>query len=215
MNSAADPIAVQAPEQQYRAGAYALLAALLRDVPSPLVLQQAAGLATLGDGKAHIKDQENHQNDLLAAMASLGHAAQRIDSIALDDEFHALFIGLGRGEVVPYGSWHMTGFLMEKPLGVLRSDLKTLGFERGPDIKEPEDHIAALFEVMAMLIQEEQNIDIQASFFARHLSSWADDFLADLATAKSVDFYRAVARFATAFIAFERQYFGQEELPDG
>jgi len=89
-------IALHAPEQQYRAGAYSLLAALLRDVPTAEVLKQAAGMSELAQDK----------DDLGLAMSMLGLAAQHSDPASVDDEYHDLFIGLGRGEVVPYGSWY-------------------------------------------------------------------------------------------------------------
>ncbi len=84
----------------------------------------------------------------------LSLAAEHSSTESLRDEYHALFIGLGRGELVPYGSWYQTGFLMEKPLGLLRADLARLGFERAEEVHEPEDHVAALCEVMALLIQD-------------------------------------------------------------
>lgn len=191
-------IALNAPEQQYRAGAYSLLAALLRDVPSTEVLQQAAGMSELAQDK----------DDLGLAMSMLGVAAQHSDSASVDDEYHDLFIGLGRGEVVPYGSWYLTGFLMEKPLGQLRDDLAQLGYQRDPSVCEPEDHVAALCEVMSMLIQENRSTSVQSQFLTQHMSKWLDRFFNDLSKAESASFYQAVARFGAAFIKFEHQYFG-------
>ena len=192
----------RSPEQQYRVGAYSLLAALLREVPTAETLAVAARLAT--------ENTETGADELATTMAALGKAAQHVDSNALDDEFHDLFIGIGRGEVVPYLSWYMTGFLMEKPLGLLRDNLAELGFTRDPSVKEPEDHIAALCEVMAMLINDGHTTSTQSQFFMQHMSKWLDRFFTDLTQAKSAAFYQAVARFGAAFIAFERQYFGLE-----
>ena len=45
-----------------------------------------------------------------------------------------LFIGVGRGELLPFASVYMTGFLNEKPLATLRNDMVTLGVERSPDV---------------------------------------------------------------------------------
>ncbi|MEZ5449041.1 MAG: molecular chaperone TorD family protein [Thiolinea sp.] len=113
-------------------------------------------------------------DELAIAMAGLGLAAQHADPADVDDEFHDLFIGLGRGEVVPYGSWYLTGFLMEKPLGQLRQELRVLGFEREPNVYEPEDHAAALCEVMALLIEDQGAIELQAGFFnAIWLPGWS------------------------------------------
>lgn len=188
------------PEQQYRAGAYSLLAALLRDVPTPETLEHAATLSEAG----------NDADELATSMTMLGLAAKHYDPAAVDDEYHTLFIGLGRGEIVPYGSWYLTGFLMEKPLGELRTDLQALGFERDPTVKEPEDHVAALCEVMALLIQDGSPVSAQAQFFLKYMSKWLDRFFDDLTHADSASFYQAVARFGAAFIAFERQYYGLE-----
>nr|CAA6830086.1 MAG: Putative formate dehydrogenase-specific chaperone [uncultured Thiotrichaceae bacterium] len=192
--------AINAPEQQYRAGAYSLLAALLRNVPTQETLDRAAGLSGM----------QNDEDELATSMAMLGLAAQHSDRDSIDDEFHTLFIGLGRGELVPYGSWYLTGFLMEKPLGELRADLIAMGFERDPSVKEPEDHVAALCEVMSLLIQDGSLISTQSQFFSKHMSKWLDRFFDDLTHADSASFYQAVARFGAAFIAFERQYYGLE-----
>lgn len=183
-------------EQQYRAGAYGLLAALLRSPAKQELLEHVAELAASG--------QTN--DGLSLAMSMLGLAAKDSSPETIDTEYHALFIGLGRGELVPFGSWYLTGFLMEKPLAVLRDDLAMLGFERHSDTREPEDHVAALSEVMAMLISDGQDLSRQAEFFAAHLAPWFDRFFTDLSTAKTAVFYRAVGRFGSAFVEFERDY---------
>lgn len=178
--------------QSYRAGAYGLLAALLRSSPNQKIIDHISSLANEG--------QET--DELSMAMSVLGLAASRCDIDAIDDEYHALFIGIGRGELVPFGSWYLTGFLMEKPLGVLRDDLSELGFERSENVSEPEDHIAALCEVMALMIEghvsEEKDGDFtatQKNFFDAHIDSWADRFFSDLTTSDSAVFYRSVGRF--------------------
>lgn len=186
-----------APEQQYRANVYRLLAALLRDVPAEPVLAYARQLADMSAGA----------DALATALVGLGLAARHTDPLAIDDEFHALFIGLGRGEIVPYGSWYLTGFLMEKPLGLLRQELAALRFERDPAVKEPEDHVAALCEVMAMLIETDVAFARQAQFFNQHLSSWQERFYQDLQQAPSAAFYQTVAQLGVSFIRFEQQYF--------
>ena len=184
-------------EQARRAGIYSLLAALLRDYPQPAALDYAAQLST---------DTADEKTDLTVAFAMLALAAQHSDTEALRDEYHTLFIGLGRGELVPYGSWYQTGFLMEKPLGQLRADLAALGFERDDSVREPEDHIAALCEVMAYLVADNAPIETQRRFFETHLGSWAEQFFDDLANADNAVFYRSVARLGTAFLAIETRY---------
>jgi len=163
----------QLAEDLYRAGAYSMLAALLRQSPRQDVLNVVTGLA----------DGVEEKDDFAIAMSMLGLAARAATPAELDDEYHALFIGLGRGELVPYGSWYLTGFLMEKPLGVLRDDLASMGFARNDSTCEPEDHVAALCEVMAMLIDEGRSLGEQTRFFNAHMSSWVGQFYTDLSQA--------------------------------
>ena len=107
----------------------------------------------------------------------------------------------------PYCSWYLTGFVMDKPLAVLRADLAALGFERRDDVKEPEDHAAALLETMALLAASaEHGVDVQRRFFDRHVATWMGTFFADLQSAESARFYRAVGRFGDRFMKFETQY---------
>lgn len=183
-------------EQQYRAATYSLLAALLHDVPTQQTLDQIAEFA-----KVAIDEDE-----LLLAMSSLGLAVQSIDSTKINDEYHELFIGLGRGELVPYGSWYLTGYMMEQPLSILRDDLKQLGFERDESVKEPEDHIAALCEVMSMMISESHDWNSQSQFFNKHIGPWCETFFSDLENAESASFYQSVGRFGAAFLNMDKQY---------
>jgi TorA maturation chaperone TorD len=183
-------------EQAYRRGAYGLLARLLRSPPDVEVLDQVAGFAGI----------DTRQDDMALAMSMLGLAATSSRPDTVDDEFHALFIGIGRGELVPYGSWYLTGFLMERPLGRLRDDLATLGFERQQGVSEPEDHVAALCEVMALLIDDDLALELQSDFFRSHLADWLGRFFNDLSEAGSAVFYRAVGRFGAAFVELEQRY---------
>ncbi len=189
--------AITAREQQYRAGAYGLLARLLRSPPDAATLVQIAEFAAVDVEQA---------DELALSMSMLGLAASKTNAADVDDEYHALFIGLGRGELVPFGSWYLTGFLMEKPLSLLRDDLVALGFQRQDGVSEPEDHVAALCEVMAILCSEQQGFATQSSFFETHILPWFGRFFSDLLQARSAVFYRAVGRFGQAFTAFEKQY---------
>ena len=199
MNEDAVPtleMSIDAQEQRYRASAYGILAALLRSVPDAQTLKQI----TAFDQVAVDEDE------MLLAMSSLGLAAHAVDSQSIKDEYYKLFIGLGRGELVPYGSWYMTGYLMELPLSALRDDLAKLGIERDASVNEPEDHIASLCEVMLMPINDSTDLSGQAVFFEKHLSPWCERFFQDLQTADSASFYRSVGRFGSAFIALDKQY---------
>ena len=135
----------ESAENRVRASTYALLAAILAAPPKRELLEQVAAIDASGS---------EPDSRFGPAWRSLREAALAAAPEALDDEYHALFIGLGRGELVPYGSWYITGFMMDKPLAALRRDLVQLGFERSGKVSETEDHACALLEVMAMLIAE-------------------------------------------------------------
>lgn len=212
MTSAASAISIEATtltdsgqeidqEQRYRASAYGLLAGLLRAAPDQAMLDRLSGLGNAG---------EEEGDDLMLAMSTLALSAQRHTPELIEDEFHHLFIGLGRGEVVPYGSWYLTGFLMEKPLSDLRDDLARLGFERSDNVVEPEDHAAALCEVISIMIDDGSDLSVQKQFFQTHVLSWMGQFFDDLGNASSSVFYKSVARFGAAFIALEQQYFSMQ-----
>jgi TorA maturation chaperone TorD len=184
-------------EQRYRASAYALLAALLRAAPDQALLEHVSALSPSGD---------DDLDELGEAMSNLAAAAQGRDRAILEQEFNDLFIGVGKGEVVPYGSWYLTGYLMEKPLSDLRDDLRLLGFERSEKIAEPEDHAAAIFEVFSVMIGETFSHEQQQAFFATHMQPWLENFFADLGKARSADFYKPVALFGAAFLKLESAY---------
>ena len=149
-------------------------------------------------------------DDLLLAMSALALSAKHHAPSSIEVEFHNLFIGLGKGELVPYGSWYLTGFLMEKPLSDLRDDLAGLGYERNESVVEPEDHAAALCEVISLMISEGSDLSVQNKFFQSHMVNWMGSFFSDLSDAKSASFYKAVGRFGAAFIAFEDEYFSMQ-----
>ena len=185
-------------DQLVRASTYSLIAALMRNAPDDSMLQRISGL---------VQPDEKTGDDLLMAMSTLGLSAKMLTPAAIEDEFHDLFIGLGKGEVVPYGSWYLTGFLMEKPLSDLRDDLARLGYQRSDDTSEPEDHVAALCEVMSMMIAESVDVDRQQHFYTTHMENWLARFFADLTQAKSAVFYKSLGRFGAAFCALESEYF--------
>lgn len=182
-------------EDSVRANTYGLLATLLAGPPRQEIFDLLASIdPPSGDG-------------LGTAWRELMRAAEHADVEGVDDEYHDLFIGVGRGELIPYGSWYRTGFVMDKPLAVLRSDLAALGFERRDEVKEPEDHAAALLETMALIAASpEHDFDVQRRFFDRHVAPWMRTFFADLQTADSARFYRAVGQFGERFMTFETQY---------
>ncbi len=187
---------VMEEEQVYRASAYGLLAALLRAAPGRELLDHLCRLSPSGE-----------RSDALAyAMSELATAARDADPERIEDEYNALFIGIGKGEIVPYASWYLTGYMMEQPLGDLRGDLRELGFERSDDTAEPEDHAAAICEVFSVMITDRFSLSVQQRFFDKHMKPWFGRFFADLGKTRSADFFVSVARFGAAYIELEQAY---------
>jgi len=182
------------PIEQARADEYALLSLLLWRAPDRDLLGRLSHLK--GDssplGMAHLQ---------------LGLAASATQVKDVEREYFRLFIGLGRGELVPYASYYLTGFLHERPLAKVREDLAALDIERAENVREPEDHIAMLCEVMSAMIAGQfasDSIDDRA-FFNRHLKPWAGRFFTDLEAVSSMDFYRAVGTLGRVFIDIEAE----------
>ncbi len=188
------------PEDQLRANTYSLLGHLLAAPPDQKTLDL---LASIDPGSA------SEDTLLGAAWQMLQTAAVRTTVQQLDDEYQELFIGVGRGELIPYGSWYVTGFLMEQPLATLRADLERMGFERQDGVREPEDHAAALCEVMSICVAGADTISLeqQAAFFARHIAPWIGRFFRDMQQARNARFYRAVGQLGEQFIDIETQAF--------
>jgi TorA maturation chaperone TorD len=139
------------------------------------------------------------------AYAALSDAARATTPDAAEREYFALFIGVGRGELLPYASYYLTGFLHERPLADLRGDLARLGIERAAGVSEPEDHLAFLAETYAGLLAGALGPDAEAAepFFMRHIRPWAGRFFADLEAAESARFYKAVGRLGRIAIEVE------------
>lgn len=185
---------------QLRAAEYGLLSLLLGKAPTADTLSKVAMLK--GDA-----------SDLGMAHIELAAAATEFDERVVAKEFFDLFIGLGRGELLPYASYYLTGFLHERPLARVREDFERLGIERAGSAREPEDHIAVLLEVMAGLARGDFDADFaaQTRFFERHLKPWAARMFVDLEISQSVKFYRAVGRVGRVFMELESEAFTLSE----
>lgn len=179
-----------------RAAEWGMLAVLLGRAPDADTLRKVAAIT--GDatelGMAHI---------------ALGDAASRANVDDVSREYFDLFIGVGRGEFLPYGSYYLTGFLHERPLARLRADLERLGVERDGPRSEPEDHIAILCDVMANFASGaiEADIATQKAFFEAHIKPWAIRFFADLEVSTRADFYKTVGRVGRTFLELEGEAF--------
>jgi TorA maturation chaperone TorD len=179
-----------------RAQEYALLSALLVRAPEAKFLAKLATL--LGD-----------PTPLGVAHAALSQAASDTTVERVEREYFDLFIGLGRGELLPYGSYYLTGFLHERPLARLREDLAPLGIERVEGNAEPEDHAATLCEIMAGLVSGRlpAPAGTEQRIFEKHLSPWIGRFFADLEHAEAASFYRRVGTLGRVFIDIETEAF--------
>jgi TorA maturation chaperone TorD len=196
------PLANVSDEDAARAQCYTLLAHLLHAPPTPALLDIVRAL-------------KSDRSELGQALAALAAVAQQTSPEKAEREYAALFIGLARGELLPYASYYLTGFLQEKPLADLRGDMARLGITRRDDVPEPEDHIASLCEMMAGLIAgafgEPASVAEQQKFFARHLASWAPRFFEDLQAAKAAVLYMPVGRIGRLFMTIEAEAFGMAE----
>jgi len=181
--------------QAMRASVYEFLGRLLAAEPDESVLQ------VLRD----IDEVDASEGQVAMGWELMKQAALKADVASAKDEYLALFIGIGRGELVPFGSWYVTGFLMEKPLALLRNDLAELGIERQDGVKESEDHIAALCDAMAIIIRSGADVSLarQQKFYKDHLEPWAARFFEDLQAAKAAHLYRSVGFFGEGFFSFE------------
>ncbi len=196
----------ESPGDAIRVETYALLASLLRQAPSEELLE------TLG-GIEEPEASSLRPTRLEQAWQSLAAAARSAQSKPLETEFHNLFIGLGRGELLPYGSYYISGALMDKPLAALRDELARLGLRRAEGVSEPEDHAAAICETMALLADPEHGLPLagQNQFFSTHAGVWLPRFFQDLQQADNATFYASVGQLGEAFIEFEKVWL---DLPE-
>jgi TorA maturation chaperone TorD len=185
-------------EDALRAHVYALLGRLLAGPPSEKTLHMVRGLS--GD-----------ESEFGTALNTLATIAGKTSVDEASREYHDLFYGLAQGELQPYASYYLTGFLHEKPLADLRGDMVTLGILRQREVAEPEDHIAALCEMMAGLINgafgAPFDLDEQQRFFKRHIAGWAPRFFEDLERARSARLYMPVGTLGRLFMQIESDAF--------
>ncbi|MCP4320177.1 MAG: molecular chaperone TorD family protein [Hyphomicrobiales bacterium] len=185
-------------EDRLRAQIYRLIAVFLSCPPTQKNLKKVSGIK--GD-----------DGEFGRALNSFAKIAGNTNEKAVDTEFHDLFIGVTRGELLPFGSYYQTGFLHEKPLARLRTDMAEMGIERVEGLKEPEDHIASVLEIMAGLIEgtydRRASLAEQKVFFDRHVNSWASQFFTDLENAGNSVLYSPLGSVGRLFMDIEREAF--------
>lgn len=180
-----------------RAQEYALLASLLSAAPSQDLLSALAKL-------------RGNASPLGVAHAALAQAADSITAADAEREYFDLFVGIGRGELLPYGSYYLAGFLNERPLSRLREDLARLGIERTDATCEPEDHAAILCEIMSGLASGrfEAETAAEREIFQKHIAPWMGRMFADIEkSSAAMKFYRHVGALGRVFLDIEQQAF--------
>lgn len=187
-----------APHVYIRTDSYVLLAALLTDTPSENVIELVQNMGW----------DEDLPERMNQALVMLNHAGSTCSLNTIAEEYHRLFVGLGHGELLPYGSWYLEKMIQSTPLAAIRNDLARLGIVRQIESFEPEDHAGALCEIMALLSYPGNEISDheQAAFFNQHLSTWIPQFFMDLQAVKMSQFYQAVGEFGSRFIEGEIEY---------
>jgi TorA maturation chaperone TorD len=187
-----------AEEDRLRADLYNYLGLMLANPADQMLLEQTAGLS--GD-----------DSELGKGIMTLAKMARITKPKTVESEFNKLFIGLGRGELLPYASYYLTGFLNEKPLATLRQDMTARGLARADTVFEPEDNIASLMEMMGALIVGRvgppASLADQKTFFNRHIAPWASLFFSDLEAAKNSVFYASVGTVGRSFMEIETEAF--------
>lgn len=187
-----------AEEDHWRVITYRLLARLLATAPDASIMKMLQAI-----------EIQAAETAITEAWHALAHASVDADLEQLKQEYNALFIGFTSGEVIPYASRYLTGFLMEKPLAKLRHDLIQSGIQRQQTVCEPEDHIAAVFEAMSLLIESAD--ETQWNFLNQHILPWAQHFFKDLQQAPSAQFYKSVGQLGEAFVALEATLSSMEQ----
>lgn len=200
-----EPVALQfsptlPPEEVARANFYGLLARLFYAAPDAALLRAMAG--------APAPDDRGGDEGIPAAWNALARAAELADPEAVREEFEAVFVGTGKAPVTLYTSAYSIRFSNEVPLAGLRAELAALGLARRSEVHEPEDHIAALCDVMRHLIAgQERDLHEQHRFFSRWIYPNVESLCAAIERNEVTDFYKSVAYFAKTFFDIEQSAF--------
>jgi len=188
-------------EDQLRVDMYSFLANLFRSEPDTELINQ-------------IKSLESDESPIGKSIKTLSKLASSLDLPTIRDEYIRIFVGVGRGEILPFASYYLTGFLKDKPLAKLRQDMEKIGIKLEDNVKEPEDHIASIFDMMAGLIVGKFNkkfsIAEQRDFFNKHLAPWVDLLMRDIESSKIAVFYSPIGTIGKEFMEIERASFSMD-----
>ena len=185
-------------EDQLRADMYSFLANLLRAEPDEKLIKQLTFL-------------KSDDSPIGKSIKTLSKLATSLDLPTIRDEYVKIFLGVGRGEILPFASYYLTGFLKDKPLAKLRQDMQEIGIKLEDEVKEPEDHIASIFDMMSGLIlgkfEKKYSIADQKDFFNKHLAPWVDLLMRDIESSKIAVFYSPIGSIGKEFMEIERASF--------
>ena len=190
----------EVPEDQARAGYYALLARLFYAGPAAELLSAI--------GRAEDAAADARQSAVGETWSRLAAAARAMNAEAGQLEYDQLFIGTGKAEITPYASFYLAETGREKILVRLRQELGSLGLAKSDAAREPEDHMAGLFEVMRHLISqgsEDAAVQKQRDFFSRYIERSFAGFCDAIDASQKADFYKHVGVFARAFLVVEAE----------
>ena len=189
-------------EETARAEIYGVLSALFYAAPTPALLESLRLAVTEAPAAGAL---------LEASWTELVATARAMSVQEVGEEYDALFGGVGKPEIYLFGSHYLSGFLNEKPLAALRTELAELGLTRGDAMAETEDHYAYLCEVMRYLIAGDDvavaNLTRQREFFTHHLLPWAQQMCETVSAHPKARFYKSLAGFTQTFTSVEAQGF--------
>lgn len=186
------------PEEVARANFYGLLARLLYAPPDAELLRTLA-----------IPDELDAQDGGIAlAWRELARAAAGADCEAVRDEYESTFVSVGKAPITLYTSAYSVRFTNETPLVALRGELAGYGIARRSEAGEPEDHIAALLEVMRYLIAEKRHtLEEQRRFFERWIWPTVQPLCAAIRESEKTAFYKTVGAFLLELCTLEHEAF--------
>jgi TorA maturation chaperone TorD len=181
------------PEEQARANLYGLLARLFYAPPDAALLKAIAG--------------ERLEGELAQSWQGVAAAAASADAEAVREEYETAFIGTGKAPVTLYTTAYSIRHSVETPLAELRGELARLGLARRAGAYEPEDHVAALCDVMRHLVARPKDLEAQRAFFAKWIQPTIEPLCAAIERSDKTFFYKPVARFAAKFCTLEHMAF--------
>jgi TorA maturation chaperone TorD len=192
-----------APEESGRADFYALFARVFHAAPDSPLLAALAAAADL---------PEDADPALARAWGELAAASSAVDAEAMQWEYETLFVGVGKSEITPYAAFYAGATAVDHPRVRLRGDLATLGLARREQAAETEDHFAALFDAMRVLVaggagRSAASVEEQKRFFQAHVAPAVGKFLQALKASRNANYYRKVAALGEAFFAIEAESF--------